>query len=268
MTNALTNLTSSALTMSSKEIAELTGKEHKNVIRDIREMMEVLEEDGSDLSHVSEEKDARGYTACFNLPKDLTITLISGYNVKMRHAITKRWMELEEAQAPAVPRTYAEALMAAAQAEMAKEALALENAKKDVVITQQAETIAIAAPKADYYDVMVERGNGLIPTEVAAALNLPEYSSAAKVNALLMEMGWQFKKQRVNKPGFKWMPKSFAIEKGYITVRSYVSTDTEHTGQQLLVTPKGMRRLRHYVGLGFTEAQSTEFSSSVAITCE
>lgn len=80
--------------MSSREIAELTGKLHTHVIRDVRVMLEDFG-DEPNLVHVPEEKDSRGYTACFKLPKDLTITLISGYNVKMRHAITKRWMELE-----------------------------------------------------------------------------------------------------------------------------------------------------------------------------
>ena len=132
------NASSSTLTMSSREIAELTGKRHDHVIRDIREMMEALEGDAPNLGDVFEEKDSRGYTACFNLPKDLTITLITGYNVKMRHVITKRWMELEAAKAPAIPQTYAAALMAAAQAEMAREALALENAKQAEVIAEQA----------------------------------------------------------------------------------------------------------------------------------
>jgi phage regulator Rha-like protein len=101
--------TNATLTMSSREIAELTGKRHGDVIRDIRNMLEQLGDDAN-LRHVVETKDTRGYTDCFNLPKDLTITLVSGYNVQMRYAITQRWMELEAQQAPKLPTTFAEAV--------------------------------------------------------------------------------------------------------------------------------------------------------------
>lgn len=37
--------------MSSKRIAEKTGKEHKHVIRDIRVMIDELKKDGPNLSH-------------------------------------------------------------------------------------------------------------------------------------------------------------------------------------------------------------------------
>ena len=45
----------------------------------------------------------------FNLPKDLTITLVSGYNVQMRHRIVTRWQELEsKVSQPAIPQSLPE----------------------------------------------------------------------------------------------------------------------------------------------------------------
>jgi phage regulator Rha-like protein len=102
------------LTMSSREIAKRTGKEHYNVCRDIRNMF-------SDLGQVAFKFE--GYYVAsngkrnieFHLPKDLTLTLISGYSVPLRHAIVTRWQELEaEAAAPSVPQSLPEALRLAA----------------------------------------------------------------------------------------------------------------------------------------------------------
>lgn len=91
------------LTMSSREIADLTGKRHNNVIRDIRAMFDQLGDDAN-LSHLREEKDARGYTACFHLDRYHTEVLVTGYDVKRRAAVIKRWYDLETGQAqPAVP---------------------------------------------------------------------------------------------------------------------------------------------------------------------
>ena len=93
-----------SLTMTSREIADLTGKEHKNVIRDIRTMLDELKKDGSDLSHVQEDLDARGYTAGFRLPKRESLILVSGYSTELRARIIDRWQELEAIVAkPAAP---------------------------------------------------------------------------------------------------------------------------------------------------------------------
>ena len=89
--------------MSSREIAELTGKDHFNVMRDIRTMLEdlgigALSFEGSYMSAQNKP------LPLFNLPKDLTITLVSGYNVVMRHRIVTRWQELEtQVATPALP---------------------------------------------------------------------------------------------------------------------------------------------------------------------
>lgn len=83
--------------MSSREIAELTGKNHADVMRDIRVMLQGLDE--------VESKFAGYYTALngkrnplFNLPKRETMILVSGYSVALRARIVDRWMELGELQ--------------------------------------------------------------------------------------------------------------------------------------------------------------------------
>lgn len=89
-------------TMSSREIAELTEKNHADVLRDIRNMLEQLGLTAS--SFASSYKDSTGRTLpAFDLPEDLTITLVSGYSVQMRYRIVKRWQELEQASAPVAP---------------------------------------------------------------------------------------------------------------------------------------------------------------------
>lgn len=45
--SAQTHTTEAGLTMTSREIAELTGKNHADVLRDIRNMLEVLKKDAS-----------------------------------------------------------------------------------------------------------------------------------------------------------------------------------------------------------------------------
>jgi len=98
-------------------------------MRDIRDMLNDLGEDESKFGGIYLDAYSRE-KPCFNLPKDLTITLVSGYNVQMRYAITKRWMELEAQvaqQAPKVPQTFAEALRLAAELEEQRAYLEQEN---------------------------------------------------------------------------------------------------------------------------------------------
>ena len=92
--------------MSSREIAQLTGKRHLHILRDIRRMLEDLEPEkgGTKFGFTSSEAPAvQGFKENVYLdvqgkerPEillnfELTITLISGYNVVLRNRIIKRW---------------------------------------------------------------------------------------------------------------------------------------------------------------------------------
>ena len=91
----MSKLTVVAKSMSSLEIAELTGKEHRNVMSDIRKMLDELNIDAAMFSATY--KAGRNNTyECFNLPKRETLILVSGYSVAMRAAIIDRWQELEQ----------------------------------------------------------------------------------------------------------------------------------------------------------------------------
>lgn len=94
------------VTMSSREIAELTGKQHSNVMRDIRAMTERLSADSNLNWHCETEiyTDEQGKPReMYRLDKDTTLTLVSGYDAVLRFRIIKRWQELETAQQTALP---------------------------------------------------------------------------------------------------------------------------------------------------------------------
>ena len=68
-------------TMSSREIAELTGKRHPDVKRDIVNMLEQVEEDVSSFAHTYTDSQNRQQTE-FKLNKELTLTLVTRVQCK------------------------------------------------------------------------------------------------------------------------------------------------------------------------------------------
>lgn len=99
---AVMNLAAAPLTMTSREIAEVTGKNHADVMRDIRNMVEQLTK--AEMLSCAESttytgKDGRQYPQ-YELDKDTCLTLLLGYDAVARMKVVKRWQELE-AGAPA-----------------------------------------------------------------------------------------------------------------------------------------------------------------------
>ncbi len=91
--NTLTNFDTQ--TMSSREIAELTNKRHPDVKRDCEVMFKELDLDVSKFAHIYLDTMNRKQSE-YLLPRDLVETLITGYNIKLRHAVLSRLRELEE----------------------------------------------------------------------------------------------------------------------------------------------------------------------------
>ncbi|ELJ1587908.1 Rha family transcriptional regulator [Salmonella enterica] len=83
------------LTMSSRQIAEYTGKEHKHVRRDIKNMLQALGEDESKFGRIYIDSMNREQVE-YDLNEELTITLVTGYNVVMRNTVIKEWQRLKE----------------------------------------------------------------------------------------------------------------------------------------------------------------------------
>ena len=88
-------LTSMPTTMSSLDIAELTGKRHDNVMEDIRKMLEELDFRAPDFSG-TQKYGNNNTREIFNLPKRECFILVSGYSITMRTAIIDRWQVLEQ----------------------------------------------------------------------------------------------------------------------------------------------------------------------------
>ena len=165
------NQNNNTLSMTSREIADLTNKEHRNVKRDIETMLNQLELDALNYEQTYLDSLNRQQTE-YALDRELTEVLVTGYSPKLRLAVIRRLKELEQQVAkPILPTTYLEALKALLSSEEQKQ-----------VIQHQLEA---AAPKINHYDTVVERTNLMTATQVGQKLGM----TANKLNKHLEALG-------------------------------------------------------------------------------
>ncbi|WP_105471674.1 Rha family transcriptional regulator [Escherichia coli] len=100
------------LTMSTRQIAELTGKSHDHVLRDFRNMIASIQKGsklvGGDLTNFGEigfytettykDKQNRNQRM-YELDEDLCNTLVMGYDAPLRFKIAKEWRLMKEGKA-------------------------------------------------------------------------------------------------------------------------------------------------------------------------
>lgn len=172
-------------TMSSLQIAELTGKRHDAVLRDVRNLLEQgVQAHNFVESHYEQRLPTGGkkFLPCFNLTKTGCLILASGYNAVLREKIINRWMELEMSAAPRIPKTFAEALRLAADKAEENERLLIEN-------THLSAKVSEMKPKADYYDLILRSSESLVVTQIAKDYGM----SPQQFNKTLRALGIQYK---------------------------------------------------------------------------
>ena len=188
-------------TMTSLVIAEVTGKEHKSVMRDIRILSEqVTEKDGYIFVPMSYTDAYNRQQPMYSLGKKECFLLASGYSPLLRAKIIDRWMELEnkELNKFPIPQTYSEALLLASnQAKQIEEQQKLIEVK-DIQIVEM-------KPKATYYDKVLSSKDSILISVISKDYGL----SAVKLNTMLHDYGVQYKR------GGTWLPKSKYASSGY-----------------------------------------------------
>lgn len=86
-------------TMSSREIAKLTGKKHLHVMRDCQKMFKTLEISSEEyIQNWIDPQNGQVYTE-YLLPRLLIETLITGYSLKLRYWVIQHLHELEKTNA-------------------------------------------------------------------------------------------------------------------------------------------------------------------------
>lgn len=202
------------LTMTSREIAEVTGKRHPDVKRDIETMMEQLQEDVSKFARIYLDTMNRRQTE-YVLDREYTECLVTGYSALLRMKVIKRMHELEDSVR--IPQTLPEALRLAA--DLAEQKAELEN------------KLAIAAPKADFVDSYVEASGSVGFRETAKLLKVKE----TDFRLFLIERGIMYRLAG------KLTPYAQHLEAGRFTVKTGENQHNGHAFIQVKFTPKGIQ---------------------------
>lgn len=202
--------------MTSLEIAEVTGKQHAHVMRDIRNLLsQGVAESNFGLGSYT---DANGQERpLFNLTPKGCLILASGYDAVLREKIIGRLEYLEnEKKAIRTPQTYLEALEALVASEKEKEQLRIESEQQQETIELQQKELTQSAPKVEYCDKVLSSKGYLTINMIAACLGI----SDIKLNKLLCQWGIQYKESGVYYLYSKYR------DKGYTVHRPHAYTDS------------------------------------------
>ena len=177
------------LRMSSLDIAELCGKQHNHVLRDIRSMEPAWEKVNGSKFGLIEYKDLRGrLKPCYSLTKTECLYIATKYNDEMRAKLVLRWEELERERLGD------------------RQQLALPSPKKILALADQivGEGLRVLNEAAE---------DTLTATQVAKTFNM----TTLDFNSVLRDMGIQYRRNG------RWNLSDDLQGRGYTAERTHVS---------------------------------------------
>lgn len=215
------------LTMSSREIAELCEKRHDNVLRDIKKMLDEIGEDALKYEGMYADR-YRREVPCYNLPKDLTVTLITGYRADLRYKVVKRLEEMESRAQSFDPSQIFES-------PAAMRGLLLSYTEK--VIALEAEVQEMAEDVAAH-ERLTKADGSLNITEAAKNLGM----RPKDLFQWLSQNGWIYKRPN----GGTWLGYQPKCNQGLLehkTTTVLRADGSEKITEQVRITPKGLSKL-------------------------
>lgn len=219
---------SSTLTMSSLEIADLVSSRHDKVKQSIERLAERGVISLPPMGEVSVKRERREESvSVYNLCKRDSLIVVAQLCPEFTAAIVDRWQELEAQQAAPqfrIPQTMPEALRLAA--DLADERDAAQAA------------LAIAAPKAEALDRIATADGSLCLMDAAKQLQM----RPKDLITFLSAHQWIYKRAG----GSAWIGYQDRIQAGLIEHKSNIVIDgngIERIRDQVRVTAKGLARL-------------------------
>lgn len=218
------------LTMSSLQIAEYAGKRHDHVIRDIRNMLDVL----GALPTIGESSYINNNNRempMYELDEEHTMILCSGYDIHLRAKIIHEWMQMKNENSE-------NTIFSSMNSKQMS--LTLEKTKKaefyEAETTRAIAYIEQQKPKVEVYEQLVDSTGLCGISDAAKNLSVKPHKlfEALRNNKVLQSRGTH---KNVAMQSF--------VERGYFIIKSNVFNG--HTKQVTKVTPKGLTWLNKKV---------------------
>lgn len=209
-------------------VAETFGKEHRNVLRDIKNLIEggVLKNEQTPMfeetTYMSEQN--KQIYPLYVMNQDGFTLLAMGFNGKKAMEFKLKYIEafnamkkqIEQSK-PSVPQNYLEALKSLIKAEEEKQQLALENKQKDETIitiskanVELGNKITEMLPKVSYYDRILQSNATMTITQITQDYGM----SAIAMNKELESMRIQHKERG------QWILYAQFLKGGYVHSRA------------------------------------------------